>query len=343
MQSLKLCLLHGLMFVAYAPQCVEGSDASEDCMGSAEFGTAMLQTHRMTTWPHDGHSAALKPASEECPEGSEVFSLAASSSAADKVSFTRVVMADYPSTGSTWLRQMLSAISIAEKLGNPSCSIYPEGECKPDSTNDIQCDCDGFDPQPDAVLFKSHYPAQELYHHGSLNSSQYHATMGFDKILQLVRHPRDTVLSNIHRWGGSLSKQSDNLHCWGLWWERAKEAAGDENVLVVRYEELCGSTAETMHDVCQFLGGRFAAIPLEEIEKTLGDRPDLACLRNSSNETSLAEIGSESTPALPDMSELLYRWGYSTGDASKRPDHDLPMQSDERPPAPMGNPWSEIW
>lgn len=279
-----------------------------------------------------------------CP--SEVNTLPAGDTSfeSELVSFARVVMADYPSSGSTWLKELLAVTATAEKAGNPSCAIYPEGACQ---LSKAYCQCDGFSPSQDAALIKSHYPAQELYNGVSLDSEQYKATMGYDRLVHLVRHPVALIRSNVNRWGGSLSTMSQNLHCWGEWWERAKEKAGGPNVLVLRYEDICTNTTAKVHEVLQFLGGRFASISLASVRATLAQRVDLDCLHKN-DLYSQTQVTLETKSIIEDNKDLMARWGYRTDGSSewKVPSvvSDL-MQAGlpSRGGRQSRNPWSTIW
>lgn len=279
-----------------------------------------------------------------CP--SEVYSIYAGSLPHDTTRFTRVTLADYPSTGSSWLKFLLAATAKAANAGNPSCSIYSEHECQP--SRDVDCDCNGFRTNQDAALIKSHYPAQELFNHQTIDSAQYNATMKYDRIVQLVRHPIASIKSNVDRWNVSIPAQSVNLLCWGAWWERAKEVAGDANVLVLRYEDLCMNTTGKVHEVLQFLGGSFASISLSSVSATLDERPDLQCIHQN-DLRSQTQVTPGSEFIMRDHKDLMSRWGYRTDGTSEFPASSASLKQTSvvrRQPGAstdQGNPWLEVW
>lgn len=183
--------------------------------------------------------------------------------------------------------------------------------------------------------------------------------MKFDRMVQLVRHPVATIRSNCHRWGCSVAGQSQNLRCWGEWWQRAKEEAGAANVLMLRYEDLCTNTSAKVHDVLQFLGGSFASISLSSVRATLAERSDLNCIHSKS------ELHSQSTVAnhadqivLDDNVDLMSLWGYRTDGTSEwaplnvESDNALDLAQTPRyltsatnrgASEEQRNPWSDVW
>jgi hypothetical protein len=287
-----------------------------------------------------------------CP--AEVYSLHAGSIPHKKTNFTRVMLADFPSTGSTWLKQLLAATATAQNIGNPSCAIYPEGQCGP--SRGVYCACDGYRSDQDAGLIKSHYPAQELYNQSSIASTQYSETMKYDRIVQLVRHPIASINSNMNRWGGSAAMVRLSLHCWGAWWERAKEKAGHANVLLLHYEDLCLNTTSKVHEVLQFLGGSFASISLADVGSSLAKRPDLDSRynKNDLNSQTQAAASEMSDMITSEDKDLMSRWGYRTDGTSEWAGSGPSQLLGIGPPQvqevwkrgilkDQRNPWSEIW
>jgi len=318
----------------------------ESCESCAWDENSLLQTSPTVKEirQHLGSSSALPAKAREAP------------------GFTKVMLADYPSTGSTWLRELLVAVSKAADAGNPSCDIYHEGKCELKGHADFQCDCDGLLSNQGAVLVKSHFPAQELFHGSSVTGSwQYDKTMEYDKLLQIVRHPVSSVMSNIRRWGGDVNYQSENLHGWGDWWEEAKATKGKDN-LVLRYEDLCLNTTAKVYEVLQFLGAEFATISLEDVGNTLESNPELSSIYDEQDIHRSTAITPETQPIVDINEELMSKWGYRTDDISEWKDEaSLPGRASATPKAtrwlsgrasatPKGtrwlsarSPWKEIW
>jgi len=295
--------------------------ASSDFCVSCLSEDDMLPSDQITLVQTNGvlkqaHQRTVSAVTAECPV--EVQSLFAGSRPHKSRGFTRVLMADYPSTGSSWLKQLLTVVATSEGYGSPACAIYPEGDRKlPGDVSEVFCECADSDVKPDAALIKTHYPAQELYNGESLASGQYNASMGNDRILQLVRHPIASISSNVDRWGGNLQRQSGNLQCWGAWGERVKGAMDNKkNVLVLRYEDLCSNTAAKVHEVLQYLGGSFKSISLTSVEASLAACPDLACIHKHDLERQ-TQVTSENEFILDDLQDLMTSWGYSTAKTSE--------------------------
>lgn len=225
--------------------------------------------------------------------------------------FTKVILADYPSTGSTWLKKLLGAVSQEKVSGNPSCAIYPEGKCMLNGTKGIYCDCDGFNPYQDAALVKTHFPSQEMLMHNDVNDWQYQRSMDFDKLVHLVRHPVSAVMSNVHRWPIPVIVQAANMKDWGKWWEKAKVEKG-KPVMLLRYEDLCTNTSAKVHEVLQFIGGRFANIPLEHIETVLQTHPKLQSIHGLHDLHTTTQRSSQTEPVfrINELTDLMSKWGY---------------------------------
>jgi hypothetical protein len=280
-----------------------------------------------------------------CP--AELHSLFAGPLPHESNGFTRVLLADYPSTGSTWLKQLLTAVATSEKMGSPSCAIYNEGDCK--LPGRVSCDCNDFDTKRDAALIKTHFPAQELYNDQPLADNQYNASMTYDRLIQLVRHPIASINSNLDRWGGALRSQSENLQCWGQWWERVKDAVDDDKkVLVLRYEDLCMNTTAKVHEVLQHLGGNFASISLQDVDTSLAARPDIACIHTKDLQ-SQTQATPQSEFILKDLGELMGIWGYNTDTRTVEFSSPRTVVATEVKKTVASNdkmvhnPWSSVW
>ena len=77
--------------------------------------------------------------------------------------YRRVVLADYPSTGSSWLRALLSAVASQLGVPSPACSVYgSDDECELEPQGLACPRGSGGCTQPPAALVKTHFPAQEL-------------------------------------------------------------------------------------------------------------------------------------------------------------------------------------
>lgn len=236
--------------------------------------------------------------------------------------FDRVLLADYPSTGSTWLHRLLDA-TVADLDGVPplGCSIYGEGGMV-NSFGKVFCE-QGWRPDAGAVLFKSHFPAQELYATSSLADWQYKASMAFDKLVLLLRHPISTVISNHERWReGSLQRTSTDLSCWASWWQRSMDAVGPSKVLVVRYEDLCLDTANVLQKVFHFLGGAYSNISKAHGEAALNKNPGLRCYYSPQELQGQAEArdtGISPRHILPYISNWFWQYNYTNASTPARP------------------------
>lgn len=249
----------------------------------------------------------------QCPRNSDVFRVPAGrlldNDDKDGDRATRVAMTDYPSTGSTWLMELLRVAS-KHTCSSPACSIYTEdgGRCHP--YKNIHCPCDWGEDQG-AMLFKTHFPAQEIFSRSTFRDWQYNISMRFDKMLLLVRHPVATIKSNLQRWGGDSDYLSGNLHCWGEWWNRARREAGHDRTTVVRYEDLCEHTSRTVYEVLQFLGGCYGTIDPGYVRKQLEARPDLACIYTVGDlEAQTTAVTSEDRAVIRSLAPLFAKWGY---------------------------------
>lgn len=272
-------------------------------------------------------------------------------------SYTRVVMADYPTVGAGWVKNLVeAAFATSGVAGNPACSIYGgEGNCT--MSSDIHCRCNGFTSKQDVVLIKTHFPAQELYRHETCNDEQYANTLQFDKVLRVVRHPARIVEENADRFGGGVSQLATNLVCYTSWWNRVAESLGSENVMVVRYEDLCQQTADTLFGVLQFFGGSASTISKEALDK-LSRNATLSCeysaddlLKQSQWDVLRPEVDS-AKKTIVDNSDLFKDWKYDLKAsqalvaAHHRPKKSLrtakkSVHTPERLDEP--NPWASVW
>lgn len=177
------------------------------------------------------------------------------------VGYERVVMADYPTSGSTWLRQLLSYVAAQVHQPSPSCAIFndeqgkgcPESEglyCRDDREGlDGACELGGGTAAPPVALVKTHIPTL-----GAVEPS-----MCFQRLLVLVREPLALQRANEARKQAKAAAgkpwpetEPANLQCWSSWWESVVKTVPD--ALVVKYEDLCLATGETLAKVVAHLG-----------------------------------------------------------------------------------------
>jgi len=250
----------------------------------------------------------------QCLEGSDTFSLSADPQTSAS-SFARNMLADYPSTGSTWLLRLVNSAANTTGSAPAGCSIYGEFGAKVDE--DTHCPDSNF-TERGAALVKTHFPAQQQYRHASLaNSSQYGRSMRFDRLVVLLRHPLATVRSNINRWRGSTLTQADNLECWANWWGRAARALPAESVHVLRYEDMCKDTAAELARVTAFLGAPLAEDGTQPVlEQMLAEDPNLSCAQHTDH---AAPYSVSEKLMLERWSARMEAWGYGVAaDASAR-------------------------
>lgn len=293
---------------------------------------------------------SIATSSSQCPPGSEVFTLSTESRPTRR-EFTNVVLADYPSTGSSWLRVLLEKVSVSDgatTCGAPGCSIYKGEWESPCESNNAHCPC-SWSPASGARLVKDHYPALDLWQNASLNSRVYEKTMDFDKVIHLLRHPVPTVTSNVRRFSGTPASQSETLRCWGKWWERVKATAGSDKVHVLRYEDLCRDTVVEVEKVLQFLGGCYSGISASSIQKTIQDNPDLECIHKDELFDMAAGLHAETI--INEVGDLMDIWGYNDPAswkllgrshmeaASRLPKHLSPGRNFSG----LSNPWTAGW
>lgn len=255
----------------------------------------------------------------------------------------QVIMASYPNTGSTWLNKLLTA-SAGDICASPSCSIYErEGECE--VSDGAYCPCSmGSQPSLDALLKKTHFPAQELFRGRTLVDEQYNKSMRFDRVILLARHPVATVNSNVYRSGGTRYMMARNLECWSRWWDRVRASVDEESWKVIRYEDLCLNTAETVHQVLQFIGGCYHRISREDVQSAIDAEPELQCLHAHDFESVPGVEDNEDKLTMELMRDFFLQWGYSNVSewnllANSRHTDSL------NAPAPDSeiNPWLSIW
>lgn len=268
-------------------------------------------------------------------------------------------MADYPTVGAGWVKNLVEASFVtAGVAGNPACSIYEkEGDCSPSAN--IYCRCNGYTKKQDVALIKTHFPAQELFKQQSCKDDQYHRSLQYDKVLRVVRHPARIIQENADRFGGQVSELAVNLVCYASWWDQVANYLGSENVLIVRYEDLCQQTADTLLEILQFFGGSAATIPKTTLEK-LSKNATLSCEYSADD----ILLQSEWDPSRPDIQaardviidnkEVFQNWNYDLHEkeplmaAQNRPKkslrttNKLPVNPHrERPEEP--NPWASVW
>lgn len=183
------------------------------------------------------------------------------------------------STGSTWLRFLLAAVSRGSDSGcaPPFCAIYPDGRRPPCKVDRAWCNCE-WNQSQGARLVKTHWPQGELFRGAPLTENEQHRdSMYFDKLVRLVRHPVSTVRSNIRRWGGQPATVSQNLRCWTEHWDRVAAQLDAGKVHFLSYERMCVNTSHEIHKVLQFLRGCYASISLASVERAILAHSDLKC------------------------------------------------------------------
>ena len=193
-------------------------------------------------------------------------------------------MADYPSTGSTWLKELLSHVANDLGLPSPACDIYDEGKSWKEEVGGVRTSCmdigAGNGTAPPSALVKTHYPSQGTTPKEGINGpkdSQYLSSMTFDRLLLLLRHPQSTRASNKKRWNANDKITSNTLGCWWLWWQRVAATLPAADILEVHYEELCLHTAREVARVLRFLGEGFAGVTDTEVEEALDKHEELSC------------------------------------------------------------------
>jgi len=282
--------------------------------------------------------------SEAC--SADIYSLSAAS-AQKTGDVIRVVMADYPSTGSSWLKKLINVVArdAQHPCGEPACDIYNEAQCA-HAEEGLTCPCSWNAKDDGSLFFKTHFPAQEIFRNMPLNDAQYKKTMHFDKILYLLRHPVATMNSNADRWGGSPASMARTLECWGLWWERARASVGESQVHMLHYEDLCLDTPEILHGVLQFLGGCYKNISKEDVSRTLSKDKKLSCIHQQNLYTQAN--GRDKARIETTMGDLMRTWGYDfdvVESWSRKDFNSLQFSTSHlgKNFSSTLNPWTSIW
>lgn len=259
-----------------------------------------------------------------CPGGVEELEVEPRTAEGVAARTDRIVLATYPMTGSSWLQRLLgSSVRQVYNLPNPACTIYKEeDESLVEAFEDVYCDSDwsaiiARDTwRKGAALFKSYYPAQELLGEEPLEDWQYNVSRGFDKIVLLVRHPVSTVAFNSERWG--VAEASAALSCWAAWWRRAMDTVTLENVLVVRFEDLCLYVDREVERVLEFLGSAYAGVTRKHVRKALKQDPSLRCTYSASDLRHHA-ASNLSASILPNIDDFFWQFDYSNTSVTLRP------------------------
>mgnify|MGYP006150681271 CR=1 FL=1 len=265
------------------------------------------------TWPDIAHMfpESSEKTNTQCLDGSDTFTLSADAQTSNST-FARTMLADYPSTGSTWLLRLVNSVANATGTAPAGCAIYGEYAVKVDE--DTYCP-DTNMSERGAALVKTHFPAQDQYRRKSLaDSRQYGRSMRLDRLVVLLRHPLAAVRSNIKRWRGSTSTQASNLECWANWWGRAARALPASSVHVLRYEDLCTDTAGEVARVIAFLGSPLAEQgTLPVIERMLTETPSLACSEHTDH---AAPYTAAEQSMLKRWTDRMQAWGYGNASAA---------------------------
>jgi len=186
---------------------------------------------------------------------------------------SRVVMADFPTMGSSWLRMMMRRISWMVGLQSPIGAVYPEEPFTKQSAFEKVYVDKGWNSSMGSVVFKTHWPADVDLEGPRLPQKikeLHDATMHFDKAIVMLRHPHALVKSNFRRWDKkcyqSLSCIAKGLDCWASWWEHALSGKRElGQVHFVRYEDLCVNPVPEIKRVFDFLGAPYDDISTNQI------------------------------------------------------------------------------
>ena len=130
--------------------------------------------------------------------------------------YKRIQMADFPTSGSSWLRLLLSYAATEAGKQSPSCAIYSnEAHLGCAQAEGLYCQneapggCDG--TMPASALVKTHFPAggAPSFDKATVESQ----SSCFAKLVVLVREPLTLLRSNAKRgWGfgedGSASRRA---------------------------------------------------------------------------------------------------------------------------------------
>lgn len=220
----------------------------------------------------------------------------------EKEGYERVMMADFPSTGSTWLRELLGYAAKAKGVPSPSCAVYESEHhehCA--SRPGLYCEagpgvCDG--TLPKAALVKTHFPSNQNFNDLQLLNM----SSCYQRLLVLVRQPLSLMNSNWHRgWPSDIGQ----LDCWTRWWAEQAQRLDPSKLLVVRYEDLCLETLPTLAKVLKFLGT--PALTDQELTAALTDAPKCKYTKED-----LGHMGTPLTAAEEYITETRYAkaWGY---------------------------------
>jgi hypothetical protein len=250
-----------------------------------------------------------------CPQEVAELSAQRKDSSATR-GLNRVLLADYPSTGSSWIHQLLKTVAELKERPSPFCSIYEEGNHSDQGFGHVHCS-PSWDKTAGAALFKTHFPSQELYLNKPLASWQYDASMNFDKMVVLLRHPVSSLVSGGKRWGADMEQSSKALSCWAAWWQRAMDAAGPANVMLLRYEDLCMDVPGEVARLFHFLGGTYHNISAADVQGALEKHPHLRCLYSEMElQRQAAAVPLIRNSILPFISDWFWQHNYTTAEHS---------------------------
>lgn len=162
-----------------------------------------------------------------------------------------VVVVGYPKSGNTWATRL-----VAEVLGAPSVGFFGAPKQK-------EVASEGADRESPYQVFKSHHPIQRIR---SISKDA--------KIVGIVRDPRDVTVSGAHYF--SLSKYIEACgsepgldkfeamarticdggvysHCTRSWPVAVADIL-DNDILMLRYEDLLSSPAEELRKTLDYIG-----------------------------------------------------------------------------------------
>jgi len=201
----------------------------------------------------------------------------------------RVAMADFPTTGSSFIRSLLQGVAHSVGLGSPNGDIYATHEQTVTSFEKVYTHPD-WNSSMGSTVFKTHFPGNEYMNVIEDKSpkslakipDRHNASMHFDKLLVMLRHPHATVRSNTDRWEGKCYQDSkciaNGLTCWANWWQSVISKVGqDSNIFYLRYEDLCLHTAQKLKEVFNFIGGAYTSVTPDDIDKFFLDHPNKLC------------------------------------------------------------------
>jgi len=260
------------------------------------------------------------PSEGFCP--SDTFNLPVPTAGTNS-SYTRVILADFPSTGSTWMRNMLDTVCTSGfglECGPPGCSVYDD--CNPTNESekheDFWCPA-GWHQEDGSVLIKTHFPSAEF---GEYQDSEvYAASTSFDKVVMMVRHPISLIDSMMYRFSSTAGSNERlknetivaawNLACWGEWWRRVANNLGAGKVHIMRYEDLCFDAVNQLDQIAQFMGGRYRNITKVHLQRMIDNNLDYACIHRDALVNVVEKKTEMDNRIMCIVGNLFEYWGYN--------------------------------